>query len=42
MNRQEETRHFDYNRNVIERTMVAKLTVTEYSGKINASIGQTE
>lgn len=35
MARYEITRNFDYNRDVVKRTAVAKLTVLEYSGKEN-------
>lgn len=35
MNRDERTRNFEYNKAVVPRTAVIKLTVTEYSGKIN-------
>lgn len=35
MNRDERTRDFEYNKAVVPRTAVIKLTVTEYSGKIN-------
>lgn len=35
MARHEETRHFDYNRSAVQRTAVAKLTVTELTAKVN-------
>lgn len=35
MARYEATRNFDYNRDVVNRTAVAKLTVTELSAKVN-------
>lgn len=35
MARHEETKHFDYNREVVKRTAVAKLTVLELSAKVN-------
>lgn len=35
MQRDERTRDFEYNRAVVPRTSVVKLTVTEYSGKMN-------
>lgn len=35
MNRDERTRDFDYNKALIPRTAVIKLTVTEYTGKAN-------
>ena len=35
MGRDERTRDFEYNKDVVPRTLIAKLTVTEYSGKIN-------
>lgn len=35
MARYEETRNFDYNRNAVARTAVAKLTVTEMTAKAN-------
>lgn len=35
MNRYEETRNFEYNKGVVERTAVAKLTVLEMSAKAN-------
>lgn len=35
MGRQEETRNFDYNRSMVSRTAVAKLTVTEMTAKAN-------
>lgn len=42
MDRYEETRDFDYNRNVVAHTLLAKLTVTEYSGKINPVNGSPD
>lgn len=35
MNRDDRTRNFEYNKAVVPRTTVIKLTVTEYSGKAN-------
>lgn len=35
MNRYEETRNFDYNREVVKRTAVAELTVLDWTAKIN-------
>lgn len=35
MARHEETKYFDYNKNVVKRTAVAKLTVTEMTAKVN-------
>lgn len=35
MKRYEETRAFDYNRNMVEGTAVAKLTVTDLTAKVN-------
>ena len=35
MGRYEETRIFDYNKDVVPRTMVARLTVTDISAKEN-------
>ena len=35
MARYEETRNFEYNKNVVARTAVAKLTVTELTAKVN-------
>lgn len=35
MNRDERTRDFEYNKAVVPRTAVIKLTVTEYTGKAN-------
>ena len=35
MNRYEETRNFDYNRKMVAVTMVAKLTVTDLTAKVN-------
>ena len=35
MARYEATRNFDYNRDVVNRTAVARLTVTELSAKVN-------
>lgn len=41
MDRDERTRNFEYNKNVVPRTAVAKLTVTDITGKINP-IGGSE
>ncbi len=40
MNRDDLTRNFEYNKEMVSRTAVMKLTVTEYTGKVN-SIGKT-
>ncbi|MBQ8506237.1 MAG: pyridoxamine 5'-phosphate oxidase family protein [Clostridia bacterium] len=42
MNRDERTRNFEYNRAVVPRTAVIKLTVTEYSGKANPVGGNAD
>lgn len=42
MNRDERTRDFEYNKEVVPRTAVMKLTVTEYSGKINPIGGNAD
>lgn len=42
MNRDERTRNFEYNKAVVPRTAVMKLTVTEYSGKINPIGGSAD
>lgn len=39
MARHEETKNFDYNRDVVKRTAVAKLTVKEISAKVNPISG---
>lgn len=39
MARDDRTRNFAYNRDAVKNTLFAKLTVTEYSGKINSSCG---
>lgn len=39
MNRYEETRNFDYNKKVVARTAVAKLTVQELTAKVNPISG---
>lgn len=39
MGRYPETRDFEYNRGEVPHTMVARLTVLEYSGKINPAGG---
>lgn len=41
MKRDERTRDFEYNKAAIPRTAVMKLTVTEYSGKMNQSSENT-
>ena len=35
MNRNDFTRDFEYNKEMVSRTAVIKLTVTEYTGKVN-------
>lgn len=40
MGRDERTRDFEYNKDVVARTLIAKLTVTEYTGKINPVRGE--
>lgn len=35
MSRYEETKHFEYNRSVVERTAVARLTVLDMTAKVN-------
>jgi len=42
MNRDERTRNFEYNKAVVPRTAVMKLTVTEYTGKVNAPGGNAD
>ena len=42
MQRYEETKNFDYNRSVVARTAVAKLTVTELTGKSNMVAGEAD
>lgn len=42
MNRDESTRDFEYNRAVVPRTAVAKLTVTEFTGKMNPIGGNAD
>ena len=42
MARDEKTRDFDYNRAVIPRTAVIKLTVTEWTGKMNPVGGNAD
>lgn len=42
MNRHDETSDFEYNRGAVNGTMLAKLTVTEYSGKINPVAGNAD
>lgn len=42
MARCEETKNFDYNRSVVKRTMVAKLTVTSYTAKVNPIGGKPD
>lgn len=42
MARDERTRDFAYNEAVLPKTLVAKLTVTEYTGKINPPGGNSE
>ena len=42
MNRDERTRNFEYNKAVVPRTAVMKLTVTEYTGKINPIGGNAD
>lgn len=39
MARHEETKHFEYNKNVVPRTAVARLTVTELTAKVNPVSG---
>lgn len=39
MNRYEQTRGFDYNRDAVARTAVAKLTVRELTAKVNPLSG---
>lgn len=39
MARHEETKNFGYNRDVVKRTAVAKLTVKEISAKVNPISG---
>ena len=42
MNRDERTRDFEYNKAVVPRTAVIKLTVTEYAGKANPVGGNAD
>jgi len=42
MNRDERTRNFEYNKAVVPRTAVMKLTVTEYTGKVNPIGGNAD
>lgn len=42
MNRDEETKEFEYNHDVLKRTMLAKITVTEYSCKVNPIGGNAD
>ena len=42
MNRDEKTRNFEYNKAVVPRTAVIKLTVTEYTGKVNPIGGNAD
>lgn len=42
MARHEETNNFDYNRNVVARTAVAKLIVTEMTAKVNPIRGKAD
>ena len=42
MNRDERTRNFEYNKAVVPRTAVIKLTVTEYTGKVNPIGGNAD
>ena len=42
MARYEETKHFEYNKNAVERTAVAKLTVTEMTAKVNPIKGEAD
>lgn len=42
MDRDDRTRNFEYNKAVVPRTAVIKLTVTEYSGKANPIGGNSD
>lgn len=42
MDRDERTRDFEYNKDVVPRTLIAKLTVLEYTGKINPIGGNAD
>lgn len=42
MDRDERTRDFEYNKNVVPRTLIAKLTVLEYTGKLNPIGGNAD
>lgn len=42
MARYEETKNFDYNRDVVKRTAVAKLTVLEWTAKVNPIKGKPD
>lgn len=42
MNRDERTRNFEYNKTVVPRTAVMRLTVTEYTGKVNPIGGRED
>ena len=42
MDRDERTRDFEYNKNAVPKTMIAKLTVLEYTGKINPIDGNAD
>ena len=42
LNRYDKTRNFDYNRAALDRTAVARLTVTELTAKVNPVCGGTD
>ena len=42
LNRYDQTRNFDYNRAALDRTAVARLTVTELTAKVNPVCGGTD
>lgn len=42
MNRDEETKDFEYNHDALKHTMIAKITVTEYSCKVNPIGGNAD
>lgn len=42
MARHEETRHFEYTKEAVKRTAVAKLTVLEISAKVNPIRGEAD
>lgn len=42
MNRDDLTRNFEYNKAVVSRTAVIRLTVTEYTGKVNPIGGNAD